>query len=1008
VPICAGGNTTLSASGGNTYVWAPSNSLSNANISNPVATPGTTTTYIVTVTNSNNCSATDNVVVTVNPLPIVSAGPPKSICIGGNATLEGSGGTTYLWAPASSLSSTSISTPTASPTITTTYTLTVTNANGCTGTSSTVLTVNNLPNVSAGSNATICTGQNTTLNGSGGVTYTWAPAGSLSSSTIAQPVATPTVTTTYAATITDANGCSGTSNVVVTVNPLPPANAGTDQIICLNQSANLTAHGGVQYQWSTNVFTQSINVSPQTSTVYSVTVTDANGCSATDGVSVTVNPLPPTNAGADVSICIGNSTVLGASGGISYVWSPSGSLSNSQVNNPTASPTATTTYTVTATDQNGCSASDNMVVTVNVLPTASAGANTSICLGHSTTLNATGGVSYQWSPGLGLNNPNIPSPIANPTTTTTYTVSITDNNSCSATSSMVLTVHALPIANAGVDAAICLNQSTTLNAGGGVSYLWSPALNLSQANIFNPVASPLNTTTYTVTVTDGNGCSATDNMVLTVQSLPPADAGASASICYGTSTLLNATGGVSYNWSPSGTLSQGNIQSPIASPTVSTTYVVTVTDANGCSETDAVTVHILSLPPANAGANTAICEGANATLTASGGISYVWSTGSNTQSVTVSPPVTTTYVVTVTDGNNCSETDDVVVVVNYPPPASAGSDISICLGDAGALNASGGVSYSWSPPQGLSNAGVSNPLASPSVQSTYTVTVTDAQGCSATDAVVVFIFPAPIIFISADKYNGCEPLLVQFADSSQHIQSWQWDFGDPSSGAMNQSNQQHPMHLFSDAGTYTVTITVTSADGCVKSESYNNMITVYPNPIASFTHAPPFGSIEFPFISFIDQSINANKWFWHFGDAASISNTSVLQHPTHKFSAEGNYLVVLSVQSVHGCVDSTSGLIRILPDFSIYIPNAFTPNGDGINEGFKAYATNVSEFTMYIFNRWGELLFETDNIHIPWDGRSFKTDEPMMQDVYVYKIIVKDLFGKTHQYIGRVTLLLSR
>ena len=1007
--ICINSSTSLDASGGTSYAWSPAAGLSSTTIADPVASPAATTTYTVTVTDNNNCSATDNMVLTINPLPNASAGPNKAICRGNSTTLDGSGGTGYLWAPAASLSSSTIATPTANPTVTTTYTVTVTTSNGCNATSSMVLTVNVLPPASAGNNATICTGHNTTLNAFGGTAYVWAPAASLSSATIANPVASPTVTTTYSVTVTDINGCSATSYMAVTVNLLPLADAGTNQIICLNQSANLTAFGGTQYLWSNNAITQSINVSPTTNTTYTVTVSDNNSCSATDNVSVTVNPLPPAEAGINQTICIGNNTSLNASGGTSFSWSPAADLSNSSIATPAASPTVTTTYTVTATDINGCSASDNMVLTIHPLPIASAGNNDVICLNHNTTLNASGGIGYLWAPATGLSNTAIANPVASPTVTTTYSVTVTDNNTCSATNSMVLTVNSLPPASAGNDDAICLNLSTTLSASGGVGYVWAPTTGLSNPNIANPVASPTVTTTYSVTVTDASGCSATDNMVLTVYPLPAANAGNNASICLGTSTTLNASGGTAYIWSPAGSLNNANIAAPIANPTVNTTYTVTVTDANGCTLTDDVAISILSLPPASAGSNTAICKGQSTSLTASGGTAYVWDVGGNTATVSVHPDTTTTYTVTVTDGNGCSQTDNVVVTVNYPPPANAGTNVSICIGESGTLNASGGINYHWSPATGLSNPDIANPVATPASQTTYTVTVTDANTCSATDDVVVSIFPPPVIVFTADVYNGCEPLLVHFFDSTaQSLQSWLWDFGDPASGAMNNSTQQNPAHLFQTPGTYSVSLTVVTTDGCQKTIVYNNIITVYPNPIAAFTPDPTFGSIEYPYISFTDGSVGASSWFWNFGDPSTSTNFSTLQDPTHKFSTEGNFLITLTVESQYGCVDSTSGIIRILPAYSIYIPNAFTPNSDGINDFFQAYGTNIAEYKMYIFDRWGEIMYEADDINKGWSGRSTKTYEALMQDVYVYKIIAKDIFGKEHKYIGRVTLLINR
>jgi len=877
----------------------------------------------------------------------------------------------------------------------------------CGGSSTTCVTIqdNTILNVIPSNTVSVCNGNPATISAtpSGGVTpytYLW----SNSATTQSQNV-TPTTTTTYKVTVNDACGQSATAQVVVNVGSVT-ANAGTNQIICIGQNANLTASGGVNYSWSNGANTQSINVAPTSSTNYIVTVSDNNGCTATDDVYVTVNALPPANAGPNIAICIGNSTSLNASGGNTYLWAPAQTLSNPSVANPIANPTVTTTYTVTVTNTNGCSATSSMILTVNPLPPANAGTNQAICIGYSANLNATGGTSYVWSPPSSLNNPAIANPVATPTITTTYTVTVTNANTCSATSSMVLTVNSLPPANAGPDNAICIYNSATLNASGGVNYIWSPAASLNNNNIENPTANPTVTTTYSVTVTDNSGCSATDNMVLTVNPLPNANAGLDVSMCPHETANLTATGGISYIWNPANGLNNPSIATPSAHPSVTTTYTVQVTDANGCIKTDDVIVTIYPIPPADAGNHTAICIGDSTTLTASGGTSYLWDTNENTQSITVTPQITSTFTVTVTDNNTCTATDNVIVTVNPLPPASAGSDISICTGDFGTLNGSGGVTYSWSPATGLSNPNIANPLANPTSHTTYAVTVTDSNGCSDTDDMVVSIYPSPVIAFTADVYNGCPPLMVNFTDSTiPTIQSWQWDFGDPSSGIFNTSSSQNPTHIFQEPGTYSVSLTVTTTDGCTKSIFLSNLIQVYTNPIADFMAVPPFATIETAVIQFVNTSINAVSYYWNFGEQTSSSNTSNSFSPIHVYENEGTFNVTLFVVSANGCTDSISGTVKILPEYSFYVPNAFTPNGDGINDFFRPYLTNFSEYQMLIYDRWGEMVFETDNILNSWDGKINNSPEIGTQDVYSYVIIVKDITSKKHKYIGRVALI---
>ena len=223
-------------------------------------------------------------------------------------------------------------------------------------------------------------------------------------------------------------------------------------------------------------------------------------------------------------------------------------MSNANIFDPVASPTATTTYTVTATDTNGCSNTSNVTVTVNV-PTASAGSNVSICLGSSTTLHASGGTTYAWSPGTSLSSVTATNPVANPTTTTTYTVTATNSCGCTASASVVVTINPLPTANAGTNATICERGFHHTSCFRWFrTYSWSPSTGLSVTNINNPVANPTSTTIYSVTVANANGCSASADVIVNVNLSPHAAAGPDTSICIGNSVTLTAIGGGSYHW----------------------------------------------------------------------------------------------------------------------------------------------------------------------------------------------------------------------------------------------------------------------------------------------------------------------------------------------------------------------------------------------------------------------------------------------------------------------------
>lgn len=236
-------------------------------------------------------------------------------------------------------------------------------------------------------------------------------------------------------------------------------------------------------------------------------------------VPVDINvSVPVADAGPDTDICVGDSTQLNAGGGTTYLWSTSVGLSDSTVANPMAGPVATITYTVTITDANNCSASDDVTVNVNPIPVANAGADITLCMGDSAAFNATGGTLYAWSQSAGLSCTNCSNPVASPAANTTYTVTVTDSNACSATDDIFVTVNPAPVANAGTDITICATGNTLLNASGGISYSWSPPGGLSDPSISNPVASPVSSTNYTVTVTNANNCADHDEVLVFVDS----------------------------------------------------------------------------------------------------------------------------------------------------------------------------------------------------------------------------------------------------------------------------------------------------------------------------------------------------------------------------------------------------------------------------------------------------------------------------------------------------------
>lgn len=310
-----------------------------------------------------------------------------------------------------------------------------------------------------------------------------------------------------------------------------------------------------------------------------------------DSVKITVDTALITTS-ANSIICEGNNVQLTSSGGTSYSWTPATGLSNPNTGNPVASPIVTTQYIVTGTNANNCSANDTVVISVNPKPVVTITADTTICQNASLQLLATGGVSYSWTPANSLDNAAIANPVATPTSLTKYIVTVTNSYNCTAIDSVQVGIRSLTNFTINPPTDLCLKDSIQLSAGGGDTYAWSPAGSLDNASIANPAASPLQTTTYSVLITD-TVCtnSTTLSTTITVLPLPNVKAFKSNDIdCSSNQSQLSATGAVQYSWTPSVSLNNGNLSNPVASPAITTQYIVTGTDAAGCHNNDSILV----------------------------------------------------------------------------------------------------------------------------------------------------------------------------------------------------------------------------------------------------------------------------------------------------------------------------------------------------------------------------------------------------------------------------------
>lgn len=752
--LCSGQNSTLTASGANTYTWSAN---AGGSTSNPtVITATASTTYSVTGTDNNGCTNTTQLSVTVTPSPTLNvSASPATICTGQTATLSVSGATSYTWS-----TSGTASTETVAPASTTSYTVIGDNGGACTATQNVTVNVTPLPLLTiTATPVNICSGQSTTLTASGASTYTWSPN---SGGGTSNPVTvSPSSTSTYTVAGTQ-SGCSDSTTITVNVGAPPVVSASaSDTTICNGQSTTLTGTGATSYTWSPGGTGSSINASPSTTTTYTL-IGDNGGCADTTSFVVTVNPTPTVSAAASpATICSGQTSTLTAGGAPSYTWSANAGGGTSAIVSVT--PGTTTTYTVTG-DTLGCTASQVVTVSVTPTPTVTASAaSATVCSGQGTTLSGSGASSYTWSANAGSVTTQTAgvSPVNNPET---YTVTGA-NGSCTASATVSVGVVTTPtVVVAPVTSTLCAGETDTLiaNATAGSTISWLPGGSPNDSLIVSPSAS----TTYTVTASNG-ACTDTETISVTVNAAPTLSAVSSQTACSGGGvSAVNFSGtGTGVNWTntntnvgigASGSGNIGGYAAPVVSSTeagvITATPVDSITGCIGSSQTFTIVINpgpsITGGTPDSAlcGAPTGGVSGVNVT----GGTqpyTYQWyssggSVGGATSANLANQPVGT-YSLEVTDANGCVASSAGFAVPGTPSVTAAFAatpTTGIAPLNVAFSNASAGASgYSWNFGNGGTSTG-QDPATTYSTGGTYVVTLTASNGsCVSTYTLTIFV-----------------------------------------------------------------------------------------------------------------------------------------------------------------------------------------------------------------------------------------------------------------------------
>lgn len=988
----------------------------------------------VVVEDQNGCQYTETIVITALP-PITST--ITEDCVGGTATVTLNGGypqaygtnfaISNLQPATASLSSTSVadggSTVISGLLNGDMYSFDVIDDNGCT------LTVSGgpfiaAPTANAGADANVCA---LTYNLSATASYgtgTWTsnPAGATFSNANS-PTSSVTVTNAGSYTFTwteDNGGCTDADDVVVQFSDIQYTEV-VNSSTCGNADGDITLSGnsGIPtyiYSIDGGATTQaSGSFTGLLANTYNIVVEDAIGCQSTGTITVTDLGGPTIDAVGSTDITCN----AACNGDISI--SATGATQFSIDNGATYAATNTFTslcagsYDIVVQDAIGCVATSSVTLTEPAALTHTTSQVDLLCANDCNgqiSISESGGTApFQYSIDNGTTNQS--SGVFQNLCVGTYNILVTDANGCTTNSQVTLTEPAPLSVTIGITDASCygmcdgmMNSIPSGGTGPGTySYSWSPAVG---GNV--PLVTNLCAGTYSLTITDGNGCTidstgivvgapqpVTIDNVVTVPETCGGDCTGSLTITASNATQYSLDG---TTWGASNSFSN----------LCAGTYNVYAQDVNGCSANDQADIVGPAPVDVVASGSTTICIGQSTALTsvASGGVggyTYAWDNNSTTQNINVSPTGSMTYCVIATDANGCdSPTSCVNVNVNPPLSVVALSDQAICEGDGAVINAVGsggnGGPYTYNWDQSVGSGQVQT--VSPSATTTYTVSVSD--GCTTPDAtasVTITVNTIPNISFSADNLDGCYPVDVNFTEVNVPAgSSCLWSFGD--GGASTDCS--NASYSFENPGCWDVTLSIITPEGCESTSTVADYICVYDYPQPYFTFDPqPTTELEST-IYFTNLTEGASTYNWTF-DTDGAGSQSTTTDPSYTFPEVGSFEVCLDVESANGCPATYCDTVVILEEFIVYVPNAFSPDGDGINDGFAPIISGVmpNSYEFMVFNRWGQLIYDSQIVGLEWDG-TYK-NVMSQEDVYVWKLKVDDQLGKTHEYIGHVTLV---
>jgi gliding motility-associated-like protein len=776
-------------------------------------------------------------------------------------------------------------------------------------------------------------------------------------------------------------------------------------------------------------------------------LTASNGiCVLHDTINLTTFPTP-TSVFTPVNQACSSDTITvqytGNGNNVAvYNWNFSGATIISgngagpyQLNYPTPG-----TYPLTlAVNYPGCpSTSSNDTITITAGPIADFTIPDSICAGTSVNIidnsvNTTA-APYTWNFGGGA---VLSGAGSGPYTIQFNSIGIDSvrlslgSGSCTSSLSKNIIVKPIPVASVIGPISMCSNDTLLITFNGiansSATYSWdlgnATALNNPVIQTAQLISSNIGKDTIRLIVND-RGCVDTTTHIFTVYQQPIASFLIPDSICAGDSLTIISTSTISpsnanYSWtvtggSPANFSNVSTITSSLSS--IGNHFATLTINNNGCTDQHVDSIFVNPLPIVQFSATNS-CEGLPITLQNQSSISngnifsQVWNFGDN-QTSNLFDPLAHNYAtdgtfmikLTATSNHLCSAVDSLPIIIYDKPEAGFIAD-SVCLGKLTYLSDTSFVKndfisssvFTYNNSIISNNSTFSYPFNTVGSLPVQLIT-TSSHGCKDTLIKPVIIHSNPVISFTGGPLQGCEPLFVNFSEvitnNNGSITNVTYLFGDGDS-----ANYTSPLHIYTVPGLYNVSLSATSLYGCTTDTTYTNYISVFENPIADFYYTPNNPDIFLPNINFVNTSLNGNQYNWTFGDSTSSNDIN----PYHSYNAAGTYPIELIVTTNNGCVDTTFGEVIIKPSYTIYIPNAFSPNNDDKNEIFQCKATNITNFAMTIYSRWGNYVTTINNLEEGWDGK--ENGKIVQEDTYIYQVSFTDVFNEEHQITGRVSVV---